>query len=71
MKCKYCGSLKKCGCIEKRLKAIKKELDKFVKLGLLIKIDGKYQDSEYSKAIDGMKSREAFLEGLEKGKKIK
>ena len=45
------------------------ELDRLVKLGLLNKSKAGYIDSMYSRRIDKMKPREAFLEGLTKGKK--
>ena len=60
---------------EKEIEEIKKELDKFVKWGILTKkkIKGEfyYKDSEYSKKVDKMNPREAFIEGLRKGKEWK
>ena len=47
---------------------LKKELDRFVKLGLLDKSKKGYIDSDYSRKIDAMTNRNAFLNGLKKGR---
>ena len=46
---------------------IEKELNNLIELGVLIKTKEDYIDSAYSRKIDKMEPRKAFLEGLHKG----
>lgn len=44
-------------------------LDELIKLGVLKKVNGQYIDSAYSRKIDKMNPRAAFLQGVDKGYK--